>query len=107
MEFVAQGRGVTVWHNLKNQVFMGDKDFVERHQAMLEDDVDITLSEVPKKQKQINMQPISFYKDKYHDDDKLAMASAYLDGRYTMAEIAAEFGVHYSTVSRAVAKCKT
>jgi REP element-mobilizing transposase RayT len=107
MEFVVQGRGVAVWHNLKNQVFMGDEDFVERHQAMLEDDVDITLSEVPKKQKQKNIQPISFFKDKYRDDDKLAMASAYLDGHYTMAEIAAEFGVHYSTVSRAVAKCKT
>ncbi|WP_349304040.1 helix-turn-helix domain-containing protein [Pseudoalteromonas phenolica] len=51
--------------------------------------------------------PVCSYKDKFHDDDKLAMASAYLDGRYTMAEIAAEFGVHYSTVSRAVAKCKT
>jgi len=107
MEFVAQGRGVAVWQNLKNQVFMGDEDFVERHQAMLEVDVDITLSEVPKKQKQINIQPISFFKDKYRDDEKLAMASAYLGGHYTMAEIAAEFGVHYSTVSRAVAKCKT
>nr|WP_276320062.1 helix-turn-helix domain-containing protein [Pseudoalteromonas phenolica] len=35
------------------------------------------------------------------------VCSPYLDGRYTMAEIAAEFGVNYSTVSRAVAKCKT
>ena len=74
---------------------------------MLVIDDDIALSEVPKKQKKINNQPISFFKDKYHYDDKLAMARAYLDGQYTMAEIATEFGVHYSTVSRAVAKCKT
>ena len=62
---------------------------------MLEYDVNITLSEEPKKQ--INIQPISFFKDKYHDD-KLAMTSAYLNGRHTMTEIAAEFGGHYSTV---------
>ncbi|GMM83840.1 hypothetical protein [Pseudoalteromonas sp. MTN2-4] len=101
MEFVAQGRGVAVWHNQKKQVFMGDEDFVERHQAMLEYDVNIMLSEVPKKQ--INIQSISFLKDKYRDD-KLAMTSTYLNGRNTMTEIAAGFGVHYSTVSRAVAK---
>jgi hypothetical protein len=41
---------------------MCDEGFVERHQAMLEDDVDISLREVPKKQKQINIQQISFFK---------------------------------------------
>ena len=72
---------------------------------MLEYNVNITLSEVPIKQ--ISIQPISFFRDKYHDDDKLAMASAYLDGRYTIAEIAVEFGVHYSNVNSTVAQCKT
>ena len=30
------------------------------------------------------------------------MAAAYLSGGYTMKAIAAEFGVHYATVSQAV-----
>lgn len=35
-------------------------------------------------------------------DEKTAMARAYLSGDYNMGEIARHFGVHYSTVSRAV-----
>lgn len=35
-------------------------------------------------------------------DPKAAMARAYLSGGYNMGEIARHFGVHYSTVSRAV-----
>ncbi|WP_232222182.1 helix-turn-helix domain-containing protein [Thioalkalivibrio paradoxus] len=35
-------------------------------------------------------------------DRRRAMAEAYLSGGYTMREIAERFGVHYSTVSRAV-----
>jgi putative transposase len=35
-------------------------------------------------------------------DKKAAMAAAYATGDYTMQEIASCFGVHYSTVSRAV-----
>ncbi|WP_462164349.1 hypothetical protein [Pseudoalteromonas xiamenensis] len=35
------------------------------------------------------------------------MAKAYLGRQSSMSEIAQEFGVHYSTVSRAVARCKT
>jgi len=33
---------------------------------------------------------------------RAAMARAYLSGRHSMAAIALHFGVHYSTVSRAV-----
>jgi predicted DNA-binding protein YlxM (UPF0122 family) len=38
------------------------------------------------------------------DDAADAMAAAYATGDYSMLEIADEFGVHYSTVSRAVTK---
>jgi hypothetical protein len=38
------------------------------------------------------------------DDAADAMAAAYATGDYSMLEIADEFGVHYSTVSRAVKK---
>ena len=43
-----------------------------------------------------------------HGDRRTAMAAAYAAGAYTMKAIAAYFGVHYSTVSRAVkdAECQ-
>ena len=39
---------------------------------------------------------------RFNWDRKRAMAQAYLSGNFTMKEIAEHFGVHYSTVSRAV-----
>lgn len=107
IEFVAQGRGVNIWQNLKNQIFIGSDAFVEYHLNNAKHDVDQMLCEVPKKQKRIKVKSLDFFKKKYKNDSKLAMAKAYLDGQYTMNEIAIAFGVHYSTVSRAVAQCKT
>ena len=44
---------------------------------------------------------LSYYR--YHfKTAKEGMAKAYLEGRYSMKEIGGEFGVHPSTVSRAV-----
>ncbi|WMN60888.1 hypothetical protein NI389_05615 [Pseudoalteromonas xiamenensis] len=49
-DFVAQGIGVDIWQNLKNQVFLGSSEFVEQHLKTEQDDADLTLSEVPIKQ---------------------------------------------------------
>ena len=46
--------------------------------------------------------PLSDYA-KRHREPKAAMAAAYLSGDYSMKAIAEYFGVHYATVSRAVA----
>ncbi|MCG7534148.1 transposase [Pseudoalteromonas sp. OOF1S-7] len=107
IEFVAQGKGVDIWQHLKSQVFMGSNEFVKMHQENASVETDASQSEVPKKQKHLQVQPIDWYKDNYRSDKKRAMAAAYLDGQYTMNEIAQAFDVHYSTVSRAVAQCKT
>ncbi|WP_462173284.1 transposase [Pseudoalteromonas xiamenensis] len=106
-DFVVQGLGVDVWQNLKNQVFLGSSEFVKQHLKTAEDDADLTLSEVPKKQKCASALPLNLFKDTYQNDPKQGMAKAYLEGQYAMSEIAHEFGVHYSTVSRAVARFNT
>ncbi|WP_252733788.1 hypothetical protein [Pseudoalteromonas sp. C2R02] len=84
--FVAEGKGVDLWQNLKSQVYLGDETFVKEHKVTIKDYVDIVLNEVPKKQ---------------------IRAKAYLSGGYSMKEIVSYFDVHYSKVSRAVAQCKT
>ena len=88
-------------------MFLGSSEFVNQHLKTAEDDADLTLSEVPKKQKRASALPLRHFKNTYQNDPKQGMAKAYLDGQYAMSEIAQEFGVHYSTVSRAVARCKT
>ncbi|MEP1445732.1 MAG: transposase [Paraglaciecola sp.] len=103
-EFVMRGIGQDVWVNLNSQIFLGSDDFVEQHKKML-DESTMKLSEVPLKQKRPKAKKLSHYIEKYNK--KTAMVEAYKTGQYTMAEIAKVFGVHYSTVSRQVAKCKT
>ena len=104
--FVAEGKGVDIWQNLKSQVYLGDDEFVEKHKITIKDNLDIVLNEVPKKQVRPKAQSLSYYQLSSHDN-KIAMAQAYLSGGYSMKEIANYFDVHYSTVSRAVAQCKT
>lgn len=104
--FVAQGKGVNIWQNLKSQIYLGDEEFVEKHKSAIQSDVDVVLNEVPKKQVRPKAKPLSYY-ESTSLNIKLAMAQAYLSGGYSMIEIANYFGVHYSTVSRAVAQCKT
>ncbi|MAU40432.1 MAG: addiction module toxin RelE [Kordiimonas sp.] len=47
--------------------------------------------------------PLVWYQQQ-HKNRREAMAAAYLSGDYTLYEIADAFGVHYSTVSRAVSR---
>ena len=59
------------------------------------------LTEIPKAQRRSIGQPLSFYVENY-SSAKEGMRKAYATGDYTMQQIAKVFGVHYSTVSRAV-----
>jgi hypothetical protein len=59
------------------------------------------LREVPRVQRRHLARPLSYYAGIF-PDRREAMARAFLSGVYTMREIAEHFGVHYSTVSRAV-----
>ena len=108
--FVQAGKNQpSPWEKLKNQIYLGDDDFVEDMQCKL--DPEQSLDDIPRKQKQAPPRPISDYKRLY-GNGKEAMARAYLSGHFTLQEIGEEFGVSYVTVSRAVkrheqtVKCK-
>ena len=58
------------------------------------------LGEIPRAQRRAIGQPLKQFEHDYPRDE--AMARAYLSGHHTMLAIAEHFGVHYSTVSRAV-----
>ncbi|MEY6433454.1 transposase [Thioalkalicoccus limnaeus] len=103
-DFVRQGvGGASIWEGLRHQVFLGSEDFAERHRATtkpLE-----RLREVPRAQRRPLAEPLAGFARRYPHRDE-AMARAFATGVYTMQEIAAFFGVHYSTVSRAVRRLK-
>ena len=86
-----------VWDELRGQVFLGSDDFLKRMRARLPQ---ADRREVPRAQRRAVAPSLDEYARRA--DRSRAMAQAYLDGCYTMKEIAAHFGVHYATVSRAV-----
>lgn len=96
--FVAEGLGKRVWEKLRHQVFLGTDDFVER--CVREISASDEVREVPRAQRRPLAKPLSWYERNYLEPE--AMARAFKAGVYTMREIAEYFGVHYSTVSRAV-----
>lgn len=104
-KFVLAGVGrESIWSALKHQVYLGDDQFVERMQSLIHEDRD--LSEMPKVQSRPPTKPIAEYLDQEKDRNR-AIASAYRSGGYTLAEIAAFFNLHYSTVSIIVRNSKS
>jgi len=98
--FVAQGVGqASIWQGLRHQVFLGSDGFIERfsHGPPPLD----KLREVPRAQRRPLARSLGQYQRTY-PGRREAMARAFLTGVYSMQEIADHFGVHYSTVSRAV-----
>lgn len=99
--FVRAGVGLPpVWEELKNQIFLGDKPFVEKLHRQIKAESG-NLKEIPKVQRRSLGKPLSYYVETIADT-KQAIRLAYETGDYTMQQIADAFGVHYSTVSRAV-----
>ena len=91
-----------VWHDLKHRLFLGDEDFIARVTSQLQTELG-NLDEVPRTQRRAFGQPLHWYEEHYLYANE-AMARAYLSGDWSMKEIGAHFGVHYSTVSRAVSE---
>lgn len=101
-KFVAAGiGGPSVWHDLKQQIYLGSDQFIKRTLARVGTTDD--LSEVPRAQRRPPPRALAAY-EKMHRDPHPAMAAAYRSGNYSLAAIARHFSVHYSTVSRAVSR---
>ena len=85
------------WENLIGQIYLGGAAFVAGFET------GDGNAEVPRRQRRPAPRPLADFKG----DRNAAMAQAYATGDYTLAEIARHFGVHYSTVSRAVTSSRT
>jgi len=97
--FVRQGIGQpSVWDGLRHQVFLGSEPFVEQPCGAATPE---RLRQVPRAQRRPLAKPLADFARRYPDRGE-AMARALQTGVYSMQEIADAFGVHYSTVSRAV-----
>ncbi len=102
IDFVREGIELPpVWEALRYQIYLGDDVFVERLRDKLDEADADRLREVSRVQRRPLAKPLPWYAENF-PDRKRAMALAYASGDYSMKEIAAWFGVHYSTVSRAV-----
>ena len=93
---------VFIWDCLRGQVFLGGEDFVQRH---LSGGDAGDHAEIPRAQRRPLARSLAAYAADGGDRDA-AMAAAYASGDYTMKAIAAHFGVHYATVSRAVKRAE-
>ncbi|NOR70789.1 MAG: hypothetical protein GQ532_14025 [Methylomarinum sp.] len=82
-------------------MFLGSEVFVGEHRQTAEKPE--KLRELSKAHKRSVALTLSGYQERYSQRNE-AMASAYLSGAYTVAEIGRYFKVHYMTVSRAVKK---
>lgn len=99
VDFVRAGlRLPSIWTGLRNQVFLGDEEFVR--QALAQSDR-LDVAEIPRAQRRAPAKDLEHYRQSA-DSIPDAMYMAFASGGYTMTEIASHFRVHYSTVSRTV-----
>jgi putative transposase len=98
INFVREGVGLpAIWQGLRGQVYLGKDDFLERMQSLL----DPGIAEIPRSQRRPAAKSLSYYAEQAATA-KVAMVAAFASGDFTLQQIAEHFGVHYSTVSRAV-----
>lgn len=102
--FVHEGMGLPApWERLRGQIYLGSEKFVEQMQQKIGRS-ETTLREIPRSQRQAPPPTLTELAHRFPRDE--AMARAYASGAYTLAAIARHFGVHYSTVSRALRRSK-
>ena len=100
IDFVSRAKGQpSIWNVPKNQIYLGDDKFVEDMQCKIS--ADTNLDEVPRPQKRQPPKPIETYEDMMVSRNE-AIVLAYHSGGFSMTEIAAYFGIHYSSVSKII-----
>ena len=75
-DFVQAGKGQpSPWQQLKNQIYLGDDDFINDMQCKI--DPEQSLKDIPKKQKQAPVKPLAYFAERYKTRNE-SMAHAYL-----------------------------
>lgn len=104
-QFVSEGvKQGSPWGNLKGQVLLGSEGFVENLRSHIQEKDDLT--EVPRAQRLAHRPDLAAMLTEGVKTNKVrrdkAIRKAYLEYHYSMAAIAREAGIHYSTVSKVI-----
>jgi REP element-mobilizing transposase RayT len=97
--FVLDGEGQRLWEEVRQQIFLGNDQFVKTMQARAQVEGD-TLS-IPQAQCRAPARSLADIAAS-HDERNSAIKAAHATGAYSYREIAEHFGVHLSTVGRIV-----
>jgi len=99
-QFVEEGMGQeSIWKHLKGQIYLGDDDFVEQMQGKMgERQVDVNIPRLQQQAPAPTLNAIC----RRHDNRDEGIRAAYETGVYSYQQIAAHFGVHFTTVGRIV-----
>lgn len=104
-QFVSEGVGVaSPWAALKGQALLGHEAFVENLLPLIENKGD--LKEFPKAQRLLHRPELkALFPTETRTDKRMrdkTIRTAYLEFGYSMASIARELEIHYSTVSKII-----
>ena len=93
---------VSPWAHLKGQVLLGSEAFVATITPQLK--TSESKKEISKAQRRLQRSPLKrlLAGVKTRESRNRAIACAYLEHAYTLAEIGREVGLHYATVSRII-----
>ena len=98
IKFVGEGKDQpSPWENLRNQIFLGNDEFVEASMAKLDCQEHLFAELHPLKRRM--PKPLEYYQQQNSTRDK-AIVEAYQSGGYTMKEIGKYFGLGESMISR-------
>ena len=99
------GKGITeesIWKELKGQVFLGDKDFIEKAKSVY---TGKGLHEVPRTQRHAARPSVAALfaglSGQKKERDK-AIQSAHFDHGYSLKEISDAVNLHYTTISKII-----
>jgi REP-associated tyrosine transposase len=108
-QFVMEGiTKETPWKDLKGQIFLGDREFIEECKRILDASTD--LQEIPRLQRYAERPVLAelmneeIRRDRAQRDQ--AVYHAHVTYGYTLKEIGDHLGVHYTTVSKIMNKDK-
>jgi hypothetical protein len=106
-EFVQEGiQGRTSWKEIQSQVLLGEEEFIEKFKEVLEDKKQVM--EIPRPQRYIGRPSLAhiFKEQNAKDQRNTSINNAHISQGYTLKEIADYLGIHYTTVSKVIAKAE-
>jgi putative transposase len=98
--------GSASWEELQRQVLLGEDEFVEKFKEVLEDKKQV--KEIPRSQRYIGRPSLDniFRGQKTKAQRNTSIRNAHMRQGYTLKEIADYLGIHYTTVSKVIAKAE-